>query len=232
MIERNFLAIVKKKTCRTKLLNLNNRKNTRKKFIFFDFDGVIIDSFTVSFELYKSLYGSENFSEKIFRQLFKDNIYKSISQNNIKFNEKKFFRLYTSRILRLEAVPGIPDVLKKLSKQYELLVISSTFSNPIKKWLKKERLISCFSVILGADAGKNKTEKLKLFLQNQKIKPDNCLFITDTLGDLLEANKIKIKSLAVLWGFHNKQTLQKGKPFGYLKKPNELLLFINNYWKN
>jgi len=51
------------------------------------------------------------------------------------------------------------------------------------------------------------------------------------LGDLKEARKMKIDSLAVLYGFHNKDTLLKGNPSGFINKPQDIFLKIDKYWK-
>jgi phosphoglycolate phosphatase len=44
------------------------------------------------------------------------------------------------------------------------------------------------------------------------LEPKECAFVTDTLGDLREAKKAKVPTIAVTWGYHGKTRLKKGSP--------------------
>ena len=51
---------------------------------------------------------------------------------------------------------------------------------------------------------------------------DKSTFVTDTLGDIKEANKLNIKTIAETFGFHNRQRLEKGKPYAIVDSWDEL----------
>ena len=69
---------------------------------------------------------------------------------------------------------------------------------------------------------------MKIIFSKYGIGAKDCLFITDTLGDLKEAAEVNIKTVAVTWGFHSLKTLEKGNPWVIVNTSQELLATINN----
>jgi phosphoglycolate phosphatase len=55
------------------------------------------------------------------------------------------------------------------------------------------------------------------------IGAEDCLFITDTLGDIKEAHHMKVPTVAVTWGYQSIETLKKGAPPRIVNTPQELL---------
>ena len=51
-----------------------------------------------------------------------------------------------------------------------------------------------------------------MLFEKYDLKPDDCVFITDTLGDILEAKKVNVRSIAVTFGFHDQERLKRGEP--------------------
>jgi len=68
-----------------------------------------------------------------------------------------------------------------------------------------------------------------MVFDNYKTKPSKCLFVTETLGDLREAEKVKLPSLAILDGFHSFETLQKRKSIGTIKCLKEIFKYSVNF---
>lgn len=64
------------------------------------------------------------------------------------------------------------------------------------------------------------------------VNSSNCVFITDTLGDLREASHTGVKAIAVDWGFHSRETLLKGEPFAIIDKPEELESAVSNIFQS
>ena len=69
-----------------------------------------------------------------------------------------------------------------------------------------------FSEVLGKETHKSKVEKFKMIFKEYGLKPEECIFVTDTLGDLREAKKVGVPTIAVTWGYHGKTRLKKGSP--------------------
>jgi len=75
---------------------------------------------------------------------------------------------------------------------------------------------------------KSKVEKFKYLFKKYKLKPEDCIFITDTLGDILEGNKVGVRTIAVDFGFHKRDRLEKGKPFKIVSSFDEILKVIGD----
>lgn len=209
-------------------------KGNKKKTILFDFDGVIVDSFRPAFEVSRDIRKSwMDFTEDDYRKCFEGNPYDEFTRidRRKKVATEEFFKIYIPRFLRLPVIDGITNVLKKLSKKYRLIIVSSTISSPIHEWLTGHNLIHYFTKIMGGDVHESKVEKIKMIFKKYEIVANDCVFITDTLGDLREANEMGINSLVVTYGFHDEDTLKKGKPVGFIEKPQDMVFEIEKYWK-
>ncbi len=124
----------------------------------------------------------------------------------------------------------MPEIVRRLAAKYHLTIISSAKDKTIKKFLKKHKVIKYFNDILGYDSHTSKIEKIRKIIKKYKAGPKNCLFITDTLGDIIEAEKCRVKSLAVIDGFHPKSILQKGKPAIIIKDRSKIIPAINKFF--
>jgi len=205
----------------------------KKNFLLFDFDGVIADSFALAFKVSKMI--SPRLTEEEFGQRFEGNIsdwQTPASPDPETYRpEVNFFVEYFSRMQKeVELVPGMAGVIKKLQKKYTLVVVSSTITSPITMFLEKAGLANHFDKILGNDVHRSKVEKIKIIFERYGIGADNCVFITDTLGDMREAAETGIGSIGVAWGFNKSETLAKGKPFRILKTPSEMVGAVADYF--
>ncbi len=209
------------------------RMKKNAKTIFFDFDGVIVDSFKTAFEVSRTIRPWIDFTEDDYLKCFEGNVYEEFSKIDKEQKvDDQFFKIYIPKLFQLPVIKGIPEVLATLSKTYRLIIISSTISSPIREWLDGYGLAKYFSEIMGGDIHKIKLEKIKMIFGKYRINSDGCVFITDTLGDLREAKKAGLNCLAVTYGFHGKDTLQKGRPAGFIKTPRDIPIEIEKYWKN
>ncbi len=202
------------------------------KTILFDFDGVIVDSFQPAFEVSRMLRPRMDFTKDDYRKCFEGNVYEEFLKIDKKqeVDNKQFFEIYIPKLFQLPVIKGIPKILKVLSKKYRLIIISSTISSPISEWLNRRGLAKYFSEIMGSDVHKIKLEKIRMIFEKYGINSDNCVFVTDTLGDLHEAKKAGLNCLAVTYGFHGEDTLRKGKPVGFIKAPQDIAIEVEKYW--
>jgi phosphoglycolate phosphatase len=195
-----------------------------KKIVFFDFDGVIADSFEAAMVANKTI--NPWFTEDDQRNLFIGNVNDStIKRPNGEMNggDNRFFEEYIPLMTKLVRIfPGMAEVIINLRKKYYLVVISSTPTRPIEKFLKNNGLNSYFESIMGNDICCSKSMKIRQVISNYTTKPNNCVLITDTLGDMREAHDASIISIGVEWGYHKKEHLLIGNPYKIVQKPEEI----------
>ena len=54
------------------------------------------------------------------------------------------------------------------------------------------------------------------------VRPGECVFVTDTVGDVREAQELGIRSVAVTWGFHSAERLAEVSPDVVVESVEEL----------
>ena len=96
--------------------------------------------------------------------------------------------------------------------------------------MEKNNLKHLFQKIYGNEI-KSKKEKFKIILQDFKISPDESVLITDTLGDVLDADILHISSIVVLWGYQLKKHFDSvNKKVVFVKNPVELTKAITTHF--
>lgn len=200
-----------------------------EKLIIFDFDGVIIDSFSLAYEINRRTIPT--LTEEEYRRRFEGNINATMKAYNFNTDrEKEYFKEYGECLNLRKLVPGMKEAVSTLSKKYPMVIVSSTTTEIIQKYLFCHQLEACFANILGNDVDHSKVEKFKIVFEKFDISPEKCLFITDTLGDIKEAAEVLLPTLAVTWGFHTRSTLEKGKTLALINSPEDLLKKIEEYF--
>jgi len=126
--------------------------------------------------------------------------------------------------------PGIKAAIKELSDAYKLIVVSSTISAPINELLAKFDLSSFFIEVMGYEVQSSKVEKIKMVFSKYQTSAADCVFVTDTLGDIREAEKTGVGAVGVSWGFHDRETLLRGQPFAIVDSPAALPEAISKYF--
>jgi phosphoglycolate phosphatase len=203
-----------------------------EKFVLFDFDGVIADSLAIMYEL--SVRFNPELDEQSYQALFDTNIHESLTKLQGADREKRsaeYFAAFAPRV-KAEAriFAGMDFVISRLADSYALAVISSTPSEIITHVLLSHDLLHYFSDILGRDVHPSKVEKMRMIFEKHQTTADQCILITDTLGDMREAKEHTMGTIGVSWGVHPKETLEKGIPFRIVDRPDELPDAIDDYF--
>jgi len=199
-----------------------------KKLVMFDFDGVLVDTLLIGHKITEEV--NRNISINEYKSCFEGNINTAIKNNKLN-PHPKFFEQYDNYSREIKIPDILKEIIKKLAQEYILVIISSSETSSIKKILERENIFTCFNEILGNDINTSKIIKVKMILQKYNALSKHSLFITDTLGDILEAQSCEVKSIAVTWGFHDKKTLEKGNPLAIIDDPRDLLEAIRNVLK-
>jgi phosphoglycolate phosphatase len=207
----------------------------KRKFVLFDFDGVIADSFSVCMKTARNL--CVHITEEQYRAAFEGNVYEkhaemmSPTHGPECHHDRDWFEIYIP-LLEAEGklVPGIEEVITALAHRYVLIVISSSVHSPIQGFLEKHHIGRYFAEIMGADLHPQKLDKIKMVFERYKTSPEECIFLTDTLGDMQEAKAAGVAAVGVTWGFHTRSTLEKGEPFRIVDTAVELPAAVSDYF--
>jgi phosphoglycolate phosphatase len=192
----------------------------QSEFVLMDFDGVIVDSFNLCLSIVSQTNPSETdqtFRERFTRDSSRANLLESLSNAG-----SDFFTEYSKKIIDQPLFPGIADALEFIGGNFTTILVSSSISPPIKQYLQQHNLTRHFSALFCNDIPNLKADKFKLLLQHYQVKPTECVFVTDTLGDILEAKHVLIPSIGVTWGYHPAALLREGNPQAVIDYPSQL----------
>jgi phosphoglycolate phosphatase len=193
------------------------------KAIIFDFDGVIGDTYDISFQVATRLH--PNITKQDFLNIFMGNVYVTAG---VHFTEKDIPTFFekTKQAFTSYNFFAVQPMLEKLSEKYKLFIISGTIDDNIKHFLALGNLGGYFQKILGATTHRSKIARFKMVFNEFNVTPEECLFVTDTVGDIVEAREANVESIAVTWGFHNEQLLLDYHPKAIAHTPDELIIVI------
>jgi phosphoglycolate phosphatase len=181
----------------------------KNKIIFFDFDGVIVNTCQLSFEINKEMFSDLEYEEMVAwadGNVCNQNLRESYSP----YHRDHYFEQYQEKIKSILPVEGIEGVFKKLNSMgYKLIIVSSSDEDSIDGFLKTYGLEKYFIEVMARKYHASKVEKLKNSLDKYKVKAQNTVLITDSTGDVKEAEEVKIKTIGVSWGIHSPERLKE-----------------------
>jgi len=141
---------------------------------------------------------------------------------------KRYFEMQDKKFKELVMEDGIKNELMRIKEKYQLFIITSNKGATIIDYLERSNIPDLFKRVLGMEDDKSKIKKFEMILSNYNLKNDECIFITDTLGDIKEANKLNISTIAVDYGFHERERLEKGNPYKIISDFKEILPLVDN----
>ncbi|MCX6751675.1 MAG: HAD-IA family hydrolase [Candidatus Nomurabacteria bacterium] len=196
------------------------------KLIMFDFDGVIDNNYNLSFELCSKKF--LNITVEEHKKQYDGNVHLEREKMKERDTGFDFLKCLSDGRKDRKIEEETKSTLVDLVKNFKLGVISSCHEYGIKDYLKNNGVDNLFSFVYGLETHKLKTFKFKKILNEFNLKENECIFITDTLGDILEANEVGIKTIAVDFGYHERERLQKGNPLKIISRFEELIETVKN----
>ncbi len=178
-------------------------------------DGVIFDSMKiaqeyfirrhpeVTSEMYKDIYLG-NYHDEVKKYL---HLRLNETEEGIIKNQNAYAKAKKEALLFV----GIKELLTELHNQNYILVLN-TSANIITSipLLEKANIKTLFNFIATAEISKSKTEKFKMIEEKYNVGKEDLLFVTDSFGDVLEAETAGVPTVAVTWGIHGKEYFNRG----------------------
>jgi phosphoglycolate phosphatase len=205
---------------------------TKRKAVLFDWDGVFVASFAILVRVLQKRCPA--IIEDQVREMFEGNITTTMLQSKYHtaacVHDINLLEMYNPLVAKLDILPAMQQVVLNLAPVYRLHIVSSSVSHIIQQILIRHSILELFEQIWGHDVHNSKIEKFRMLLKAYNLLPEDCIFITDTLGDVIEAREVGIPAIGVTGGFHSRETLLKGKPLHILEKPEELVNIISQHF--
>lgn len=204
----------------------------KKPLIFFDFDGVFVDSFDMVLAIAQELNPSAEASH--IRWVMEGNVFERLQELERAGDfviDNNFDKKYHAGIVHHPLIGGMQEVVQDVVFDHSLVIVSSSHSDPIRAFLAAHGIGHHFCTVLGNDVHQKKTYKMRSHLEQGGYTQDHrAVMVTDSLGDIEEARSLGIPSIAVSWGYHPIHTIEKGKPDAIVHAPADLPRVIRALW--
>ena len=203
--------------------------------IVFDFDGTIADSFEIFIEAtnclaedfgYPSLSSSQisrfrSLSLKVMVQEL------GIPKWKLPFFLRRFRKELNRQMSDLQLVNGMKEALLELDKKdYRFGIVTSNSHRNVENFLYTQELNHLFGFIYGGQVLSGKAGTLKRIARRARVEPQKVIFIGDEVGDVEAAKRARLSSIAVSWGFNDKQILEQYSPDVLVNHPQQLVSVI------
>ncbi|WP_128894056.1 HAD hydrolase-like protein [Longirhabdus pacifica] len=208
-----------------------------KKHILFDFDGTIVNSKMLFFELYNELADEQDLQRislaeveqwsqlSLPKRFLKMNI--PIFKLPMIINEMK--TKLNEVVPTIQMVDGMGHVLQKLNESgYNISILSSNSTDVIEQFCHTNQLDYIQDVYSSAHIF-GKHHSLEKYVDQYDISKQQVLYVGDEYRDIAACKKAEIPIIAVTWGFDAKTLLEEGEPNYLVDDPTELSAVIHAY---
>lgn len=172
--------------------------------IFFDFDGVIIDSNSTKTEGFRSLfksYGPEVVSQVVghhklhggisrvekIRHAHENILGKPLTAQELDSWAARFSQLVMKKVLEVDWIAGAKHFLDNIPENITVFVISGTPQTELRQVIDKRKINKYFDEILGSPV--LKPAHIRFLLEKYALSPKNCIFVGDALTDFHAARE-------------------------------------------
>lgn len=171
-------------------------------------DGVLFDS--IGFAKESFLKGHPGMTDEMYREMGMGNFYEEMEKYaHLKTPETeeeaaKRKAVYAETKSRTPMFDGTKELLISLhGSGYVLVLNTNAYERNCLPLLERSGIMPLFSLIAAAELSKSKVEKFRLIDEKYGFSKEDTLFITDSLGDVREADEAGIPTVAVTWGIHD-----------------------------
>ena len=191
------------------------------KTIIFDFDGTIADTLNSVVKIVNN--NSENFG---YRKVTKEDIpylqgkkpkeilsHLGISIFKLPLWIKKIHSEINKEISNMKPTVNISLLLSELNndENVQLGILTSNTQENVQEFLSKNQL-EYFDFIRTGKSVFGKSHIINKIIKQRHAEKNNVFYVCDEVRDIEAAKKSGIKSVAVTWGYNNKDSLEKERP--------------------
>ena len=188
------------------------------KALFFDFDGVIVESLDIKTHAFAQIFKQEG--EQIVKQvvdyhlqntgvsrfdkcryIYSDMLNRELTEQRLEQLCSRFSKLVTEAVIKAAYVKGAIEFLQNYAKKYKCFIVSATPQAEIEHILKQRGIVDYFSVVYGTP--KPKSESVRDALARFSLSAKESAYIGDAMSDLKAARDNSVNFIARLVNNHD-----------------------------
>ncbi len=204
--------------------------------IFFDYDGVMVDSLDAEAKYYIEScqeFGVDAVKSKADMALLSEgNFYKGLQDRGLNNDDiKKINGIYATvkkdGRFPIPVFPEMFQLIQEVGACFPVYVITSNISETVENRLK-EYGVTTVKEVLGADKETSKEKKILSVMD--KYPGERTLFLGDTKGDMVESAAAGINlRLGVTWGWQRREVVLSGNPDYYFDAISHLVAWFHGF---
>ncbi len=206
--------------------------STHQKYVFFDFDGTLVDTLGLAMSFGKEVGPDFNLKEISVEEFRKHSMREALKLMGLPIYRlpefviriKKYLNFHIASVQLFE---GTTELLKSLKdKGLHLVVLSSNSKENIEYVLQKNGVLNCFDEIISDSSILGKHKVLSRALKQLCIHAEQVVYVGDEVRDIEACQKVGVAIVAVDWGWDHKQRLEKAAYGGIAGSPQRLEAMI------
>jgi phosphoglycolate phosphatase len=204
------------------------------RYVLFDFDGTLGDTFLQGFEILNILAGEFGFRPlphgdlQYARDLSTSGLMKHLGISRMKLHKisKRGTEEIGKRIDSVQSFEGVPEMVRQLhTAGFRLGVLTSNSEENVRAFLKKHQL-ELFDFIESSSKLLGKSSVLRKLMKKRQLQPREILMIGDEIRDIEAAQETGVHIAAVTWGYNSRSALEEAAPDYLFESPAQVLDFL------
>lgn len=198
--------------------------------IIFDFDGTLANSLPVMIEIAEDMLGVtvtpkevERYRNMTARAILKEVKIPLYRLPGLLVKGKGILRKRTKEI---HIFKGLEEVIRALSREHTLYVVSSNGVGIINEFLVEHNIDDCFKAVYGNVGLFSKAQALKKVMNREGFSAEEAVYVGDEVRDIEAAKKVKLPIISVIWGYNGEQLINSYKPNFIAHNPKEIPKYI------
>ncbi len=180
--------------------------------IFFDFDGVILDSTAIKTDTFKDIFSP--YGENIVKQVihhhqinggisrvekiayyYETFLNQPLTQSELDSKCTDFSSRVKDKVIKADWIPGAWEFLEKHHREVPLYVVSGTPEDELYEIIEKRGMLHYFKRVFGSPV--KKPVHVKNVMSDLDLDPNACFFIGDALTDYRTAEECSIHFIGI-----------------------------------